>query len=196
MKPELWSDRLAAWLAGDHPKTIAGLRENFGREALMLGILMAIPALPLPTGGITHLFEIIAFVLCLEFVAGERLWLPKRWLHRPLPRGVRRQVLPRLIAGVRWYERYMRPWGGWAVRARSGRVLWGAALCVCIIAAFVAPPFSGLDTLPALGAVILCLALLVQDVRLALTGCVVGAAGISLIVFLGAFAWAALRSFI
>ena len=42
--------------------------------------------------------------------------------------------------------------------------LLGLILAVFAIAAALAPPFSGLDTLPALGAVLVCLAIITADV--------------------------------
>jgi hypothetical protein len=54
------------------------------------------------------------------------------------------------------------------------------------VAAALAPPFSGLDTLPALGVVLLCLALIVEDALLALIGFIIGLAGVFLSIFLGA----------
>ena len=53
------------------------------------------------------------------------------------------------------------------------------------LTAFVAPPFSGLDTLPALGVVVLALAILLEDIVLAGVGLVIGAVGAALVLFLG-----------
>jgi hypothetical protein len=48
----------------------------------------------------------------------------------------------------------------------------------------VAPPFSGLDTLPALGVVLLSLGVLLEDALIAAAGIAVGAGGIALVVLL------------
>jgi hypothetical protein len=157
---------------------------------------MSVPALPLPTGGITHVFEIIALLLAIEFTAGGNFWLPRAWSYKPLPSGVLHRVLPRLMKGIRWYETRMQPWGERMMRKRFSVIACGLTLSVCIAAAFLAPPFSGLDTLPALGAVLLCFALLVRDVRLVLLGCVVGSVGIGLEVVFGAVLWNVLRTFV
>ena len=53
------------------------------------------------------------------------------------------------------------------------------------VAAFVAPPFTGLDTLPALGAVLISLAVLLEDVIFLAVGLVVLVAGVFLEIFLG-----------
>jgi hypothetical protein len=40
-------------------------------------LLLGPSALPLPTGGATHVFEIIAMLLALELIAGrDQIWLP------------------------------------------------------------------------------------------------------------------------
>ena len=46
------SDRLDAWAAGDGPKTLDGRVALFGEKsfAILFVILLAVPALPLPTG--------------------------------------------------------------------------------------------------------------------------------------------------
>ena len=70
-------------------------------------------------------------------------------------------------------------------------------LVVCgSLAAFLAPPFSGLDTLPALGVVLLSLAVLLEDAALVLVSLVTGAAGVALEIVLGTAAVNGLGSLI
>jgi hypothetical protein len=59
---------------------------------------------------------------------------------------------------------------------------------VLTVFAFVAPPFTGLDTLPSLGVVLISLGVLLDDALLALIGLVVGAVGAVLVLFLGSLA--------
>ena len=85
---ELLSDELERWLQSDRPKTIGGLVELFQEKsfAVLFVVLLAIPALPLPTGGVTHVFEVIAMLLALELVAEHHSLLAR--LHPPsLVRG-------------------------------------------------------------------------------------------------------------
>jgi hypothetical protein len=49
----------------------------------------------------------------------------------------------------------------------------------------LAPPFSGLDTLPSLGVVLLSLGVLLEDFVVVVLALVVGAAGIVLVLVLG-----------
>src|SRR5215212_2418897 len=79
------SDELEAWLEGDAEKTIGGLVDVFDKRAfaLIFVILMGVPALPLPTGGATHVFEVITVLLAAELVAGrDEIRLPRRWRAR------------------------------------------------------------------------------------------------------------------
>jgi hypothetical protein len=52
----------------------------------------------------------------------------------------------------------------------------------------VAPPFTGLDTLPALGVVLLSLGVLLEDVIVVVVALVVGFVGVVLEIFLGSAA--------
>jgi hypothetical protein len=56
------------------------------------------------------------------------------------------------------------------------------------LTAFLAPPFSGLDTLPALGVVVLALGVLLEDFVLAAAGLLIGAVGAVLVIGLGGLA--------
>ena len=48
--------------------------------ALLFVLLLGVPALPLPTGGATHVFEVIAVLLALQLIMGrDKIWLPQRW---------------------------------------------------------------------------------------------------------------------
>ena len=49
----------------------------------------------------------------------------------------------------------------------------------------MAPPFTGLDTLPALGAVVISLGVLLEDFAVVLVGVAIGAAGVALEIILG-----------
>lgn len=154
--------------------------------AIFFVILMAIPALPLPTGGITHVFEIITALVALEMVAGLRtIWLPKKWLQRPLGKHVTGKTIPHLIKNIRWLERYTKPRLGWVVNNRLFQRLIGLVVIGFTAGAFFAPPFSGLDTLPALGVVLLGLAIMLDDIVLIIAGILVGAGGLLLEITLG-----------
>ena len=56
------------------------------------------------------------------------------------------------------------------------------------VGAFLAPPFTGLDTLPALGVVMLSLGVLLEDVLIVILALLIGLAGIALEIVLGSVA--------
>ena len=62
----------------------------------------------------------------------------------------------------------------------------GLLLTAFAVGAAIAPPFSGLDTLPAMGAVAVALAIILEDVVVLAIGAVIGTGGIILIVTVGA----------
>jgi hypothetical protein len=185
----LFSDRLDVWLHGGGPKTIAGLQQVFGRKSLAIAItlLMILPATPIPTGGLSHVFEIIATVLALELVLGFRgIWLPRRWMHATMPERITRRAIPFVLRLVRRYEAWSSPRGKRIFSFDLTNRLAGLVLLVLAPAAFVAPPFTGIDTLSALGAVLVGLALTLEDAVLLGLGILFGAVGVALVVIVGA----------
>jgi hypothetical protein len=184
---ELLSDRLERWLQGDQPKRIGGLVELFQEKsfAVLFVVLLAIPALPLPTGGVTHVFELIAMLLALELIVGRReVWLPDRWLRRELPEGIEKQGGV-LIRRIRWVERHSMARLGRLLSTRVSGIIFGIVVLGLCVTAFLAPPFTGLDTLPSLGVVLISLGVLFEDALLALIGLIVGVAGVLLVIVLG-----------
>ena len=184
-----FSDDLDAWLSSDTPKTLADLGEAFGEKsfAVTILLLMFIPALPLPTGGISHVFEVIAIVVALQMVLGRRtIWLPRKWKQRELGKTITGKAVPFVIRRVRWFEKRSRPrFAGLFTQRWFLRVV-GLVIVAFTIFALIAPPFSGLDTLPALGVVAICLAIILEDAVVLGVGVLLGTTGVALIVTIGA----------
>jgi hypothetical protein len=146
--------------------------------AVAILLLMFLPALPLPTGGISHVFEAMTVLLAAQMVLGRQtIWLPRRWQRRELGAITTGKAIPFIVRRVRWVERFSQ---GWMLR------LLGLLLMALAIAAALAPPFSGLDTLPALGAVLVALAIILEDVLVLALGILVGTGGVILMVTIGA----------
>jgi hypothetical protein len=87
---------------------------------------------------------------------------------------------------IRWLERRSKRRLGFLFGHRLSGVVFGGLVLAGTVAAFLAPPFSGLDTLPSLGVVLLSMALLMEDVAFAVAGVAVAVAGVLLEVLLGA----------
>jgi hypothetical protein len=187
--PERLSDQLAGWLRGEDT-TLGGLIDLFGPKsfAVMFVVLMAVPALPLPTGGATHVFEILVALGALQLIAGrEEIWIPSRW--RGLNVGGHDgngRFIRALMWVIRTLERIARPRMAVLFGRRTSTAIFGALVLAGTLGAFLAPPFTGLDTLPSLGVVVLSLGVLLEDALIALIGVVLGAAGIAVEVFLAA----------
>jgi hypothetical protein len=182
------SDELQCWLTSHGKKTLGSLIELFGERsfAILFIVLLGVPALPLPTGGATHVFEIIAVLLALELIAGrENIWLPERWRRLELAGDRHERFITVLMKVIRRLERLSRPRLRFMFGHRVSNIAFGLLVIAGSAGAFLAPPFTGLDTLPALGVVLLSLGVLLEDVLIVVAALVVGAAGITLDVVLG-----------
>jgi hypothetical protein len=190
-EPAKVSDQLEGWLTGDGDKTLGGLIELFEEKsfAILFVLLLGVPALPIPTGGATHVFEVIAVLLALQLIAGRaEIWLPRKWRAKPLVGDKSQKFMTTLMKMIRRLEKISRPRLRFLFNHRLSNIVFGLLVIGGTVAAFFAPPFSGLDTLPSLGVVLLSLAVLLEDVLLAIVAFVVGLAGILLSLFLGAAA--------
>lgn len=179
----VFSQQLAAWLHQRDVKTFGGLLRTFNQKsyALLFLILMAIPALPLPTGGVTHVFEIINMLVALEMIAGlQTIWLPKKWHSKVLPVSLTTKALPKLVGIMQRAEHFSRPRLSDALTNSLLLRFTGLIVLILTIFAFISPPFTGLDTLPALGVVCIGFSLLVGDFAFYIIGLAIGTIGIGL----------------
>jgi len=183
------SDQIEGWLRSDQPKTLGSLVELFEEKsfAVIFVLLLAVPALPLPTAGATHVFEVITMLLSLQLIVGrDEVWLPQRWCRMSLETKNRQRFLNTLLRMIRRLER-LSPNGRLRhlFDHRLTNSVFGLTVLLLSLGAFLAPPFSGLDTLPALGAVIVSLGVLLEDIAVVIVGAVIGAAGVFLEIVLG-----------
>ena len=184
-----FSHQLDRWLSSDETKTLGALSDLFAEKsfAVTILLLMFVPALPLPTGGISHVFEAITIVLAVQMVLGRRtIWLPERWQGRELGPTTTDRAIPFMVRRIRLVERFSRPRSAWLFDQGWMLRLLGLLIMALAVAAALAPPFSGLDTLPALGAVAIALAIILEDIVVLAIGIVIGTGGVILIVTIGA----------
>ena len=185
---EPFSAQLERWLRSDGVKTIGALSEVFAEKsfAATILVLMFVPAIPLPTGGISHVFEAIAVVVAAQLVLGRRtLWLPDRWRHRELGDLATDRVVPSIVGWIRRFERFSKPRGAALYQQRAALRICGLILIAFATAAALAPPFSGLDTLPAMGAVAIAASIILEDVALLAIGLVIGTGGTVVVITVG-----------
>jgi hypothetical protein len=182
------SDQLERWFGEGQQQTLGSLLDLFGSKgfAVFFIVLMTPSALPVPTGGVTNVLEVVAMLLALELIVGRRtVWLPERWKRLELG-GPRRERFARaLVRRIRWFERFSHPHLRFLFGHRLTGVVVGILVLALTLAAFVAPPFSGLDTLPSLGIVLLAFGVLFENFYLAIAGFVIGALGTLLVIVLG-----------
>jgi len=193
--PEKVSEQLERWLRIDGDKTVGSLIDLFEEKsfAILFVLLLGVPALPLPTGGVTHVFELIAVLLALQLIIGrEQIWLPQRWRKLDLAGEKQQRFLTGLLKMIRRLERHSRPHLRFLFDHRLSNIVFGLLVIGGTAGAFLAPPFTGLDTLPALGVVLLSLGVLLEDLLVVIAAIVVGVVGIALEVVLGSAALNAL----
>lgn len=189
--PEQVSEQLERWLSSDGEKTLASLVELVEEKsfAILFVLLLGVSALPLPTGGATHVFELVAVLLALQLIAGrEEIWLPRRWRKLELAGDRQRRFITALMRMIRRLERFSRPRLRFLFDHRLSNIVFGLLVIGGSVGAFVAPPFTGLDTLPSLGVVLLSLGVLLEDFLVVAVALAVGVAGIVLEVVLGSAA--------
>lgn len=184
-----FSQTLSRWLSDSRKKTIGSMLSVFDEKsfAFIFLVMMIFPATPLPTGGITHVFEIIVILLALQILVGRKyLWLPKKLQRLELSKSTQRQVLPFLLRRIEFIERFARPRYVHILQKKWFRLQLGAVVALLTLAAFLAPPFTGLDTLPSLGVVVIATGIILDDLFVVLAGYAVGVLGILLEILLGA----------
>jgi hypothetical protein len=195
--PEKVSTQINRWLATEGEKTLGSLIDVFEEKsfALIFILLLGVPALPLPTGGATHVFEIIAILVALQLVVGrDKIWLPERWRKVELGTGGgRTRFLMGLTKAIRWIERFSRPRLRFLFDHRASNTVFGLLAIAGSLGAFLAPPFTGLDTLPSLGVVLLSLGVLLEDFAVVVLAVIVGGAGVLLELVLGKAALSGVR---
>jgi hypothetical protein len=182
------SDELERWLESEGDKTLGSIIELFEEKsfALLFILLLGVSALPLPTGGATHVFEVVAMLLAVELIAGrDMIWLPERWRRLRLAGPTQQRFINRLMRTIRWLERFSRPRASYLFDHRLSNIAFGVLVLAGSLAAFLAPPFSGLDTLPSLGVVLLSIGVLLEDLAIVVLAVVVGVAGVALELVLG-----------
>ena len=176
------SDELHSWLQSGET-TLGGLLDLFGPKsfAVMFVVLMAVPALPLPTGGATHVFEILVIIGAAQLIVGRsEVWVPRRWRTTRLGGTDGNSRFVRALIGVvRMLERVARSRMAPLFDRRPTMVVFGVLVIVGALSAFLAPPFTGLDTLPALGVMVMSLGVLLEDMLIVAGGVVVTGAGIT-----------------
>ncbi len=86
---------------------------------------------------------------------------------------------------IRRLERFSKPRLRFLFDHRLSNIVFGVLVLAGTAGAFLAPPFTGLDTLPSLGVVLLSLGVLLEDFAIVIGAVLVGFAGVLLEFVLG-----------
>lgn len=184
-----FSQTLEAWLKSSQPKTIEGMLSVLGEKsfALIFLVLMIFPSAPIPTGGITHVFEVVVALVALQLIIGRKtIWLPERLAKIKLNKGMQQKVLPFLMRRIQFAEKYSMPRLSGTLEKRWFKAQLGLVVLLFTAAAFFAPPFTGLDTLPSLGVVFISIGIILNDALIIGLGYLIGLVGVGAAIALGA----------
>jgi hypothetical protein len=183
-----FSDEISAWLESDADKTLVGLDKVFGDRtfAILFMFMMATSALPIPTAGVTDVFAVITILFAFQMMFGRNsLWLPKRWRKMKLGKLFTKRLLPKLVKLLKWLEKFSSPRLTWVFKGRTSDAIIGLIVAILAASTITAPPFSGLDTLPALGIVVIAAGIILKDGVMAIVGLGIGIGGILIQLLLG-----------
>lgn len=175
-----FSAELQNWLDSTEEKTIAKLGDVFGEKSFALAfiILMASSALPLPTGGITQVFEVMTMLLALELVFQRKyIWLPKRWREKKLHQKTLDKTIPFIIKLIGRIEKKSKPRLTRFVDSRFSRTFFGATVFFFAGVSLTAIPFSFLDTLPSMGVIGISIGVILGDIYIVAAGLFLGTVG-------------------
>lgn len=189
MTQKPFSQDLEAWLSSNKPKTLDSLLTAFGEKsfATIFILCMALPSLPIPTGGITHVLEVIVVLFAAQTAVGlKSLWVPGFLRKRAVPKSIITKALPVFIKQVKKLETYSRRRGTKFMTSKIAEPLAGIMVIAFALGAFFAPPFSGLDTIVSLGAVILSLGIVLEDTSFYVAGIITGLVGLAVEILFGA----------
>jgi len=184
-----FSTELHNFLNSKTPNTIKNLEDVFDERsfAIIYLLLMALPALPVPTGGISHVFEIVCMLVAIEQIIGlKTIWLPKKYRNKELPSFIVTKALPILTKRIEWLEKYSKIRGVKIISKSWFTRFTGLMVLVITLSAFLAPPFSGLDTIPALGVVLIAVGMIIEDIVYIIAGMILGTIGVILNITIGA----------
>ena len=108
--------------------------------------------------------------------------MPNRVTRIKINTNVLQKAIPFMIRRIRWLEKFSRPRLSAIFDVAPFRTLTGLIVLVFTLGAQFAPPFSGLDTLPAMGVVLIALAIILEDIPIYIVGAIVGSLGVGLLV--------------
>jgi len=180
---------------------IAALRDRFAEAPLTLGdvvnvlqgrawtfvlILLALPFItPIPLPFLSTPFGMAIGLISLRLALGQRPWLPKRLLEKPLPPGFFGKVLQFAGRVLRVLERLLRPRLSWLAEAPLFVRLHALVMLAGALVLLLPLPVPFTNAFPAWMIVLIAGGLLERDGVAVAAGYGVGAGGVGFFFFLG-----------
>jgi hypothetical protein len=199
--------RLARVALREHPpakklsEEIAALSERFAKGPLTLGevvwvlqgrawtfvlILLALPFItPIPLPFLSTPFGMAIGLISLRLALGQRPWLPKRLLEKPLPPDFFARVLQFAGRVLRVLERLLRPRLSWLAEAPVFMRLHALAMLAGALVLLLPLPVPFTNAFPAWMIVLIAGGLMERDGVAITAGYGVGAGGLVFFFFLG-----------
>ncbi len=133
------------------------------REHALLSLFLSIPFLFLiPLPGISTLFGIIIMVAGYRMALAKKLWIPKRWLDRPLPASRMRKIFSIGEKIVKKMEKVVQPRGKYFLTHPWVERFNGVLLVICgAFLALLLPP--GFNFPPAVAILFMSVGILEDD---------------------------------
>ncbi|MEK8022790.1 MAG: exopolysaccharide biosynthesis protein [Candidatus Hydrogenedentota bacterium] len=176
-----------------HDLTLGELLDAIGERgyALLVVLFCAIFLSPIPLPGLSTLFGAAVIALGAGLALGAPAWLPASWKIRRVPEK-------RAIVMLEFAEKILHRAGGWARPRGSWAAhpyfirFCGAGIVICgIFLALPMPP--GGNFVPALGCVLLSIAILARDGLFALYGIIVMMLSGAIVAVVSFAAWRAFQ---
>lgn len=144
-----------------------------------LGVLIAIFALPnilpsaVPFGNVAVAVPPVVFAVQL-MLGADHLMLPRFIARATVGTRWLKTIAPKIASVLSWFERLLRPRMEWVTGARGERIIGAIALLLALVS-MLPIPFG--HNLPALGLVLIGLALIERDGLAILIGAAIGMIG-------------------
>lgn len=179
------TQELTEWLKSNSPKTIGSLTSAFGRRsfAVAFSLLLILAAVPVPSLGLSNVLAAVSIIFATQLLIGYKTpWLPQWIATRSVPKPIVKKAIPYIKDKLEYIEsRSKKRFPELIEHPNTQRFIAG---CIIIFSfmSMVAPPFTNLDTPPALAVILLGLGMLLGDLYIALVGLGFGLVGISLFI--------------
>lgn len=157
-----------------------------GRAWTLVIMLLALPfCTPIPLPFVSTPFGLAIALISLRLALGQRPWLPRRLLAKPLPRGFFGRLLVVSQKILRVLEKLLRPRLAWLTESAALTRLHAVTMCACACVLLLPLPIPFSNVFPAAAILLLAGGLLERDGLAIVAAYALVAAGVVFFYFLG-----------